>query len=87
MDGLDIVRNRFSILPPEVGKCKLNYDDYLIKRILCNSEKPNSVWVIDKEMPIEQLQRHLGHDKIDAILYYAMTKQSNVKDAYRKYIG
>lgn len=42
---------------------------------------------IDKGMPIEQLQRLLGHKKIDTTLQYAMVKQSNVKIAHRKYIG
>lgn len=42
---------------------------------------------IDKGMPIEQLQRLLGHSKIDTTLQYAMVKQSNVKLAHRKYIG
>lgn len=42
---------------------------------------------IDKGMPIEQLQRLLGHQRIDTTLQYAMVKQSNVKMAHRKYIG
>ena len=42
---------------------------------------------IDKGMPIEQLQRLLGHSKIDTTLQYAMVKQSNVKLAHKKYIG
>lgn len=42
---------------------------------------------IDKGMPIEQLQHLLGHKRIDTTLQYAMVKQSNVKNAHRKYIG
>lgn len=42
---------------------------------------------IDKGMPIEQVQKLLGHEKIDTTLQYAMVKQSNVKNAHRKYIG
>lgn len=42
---------------------------------------------IDKGMPIEQLQHLLGHRRIDTTLQYAMVKQSNVKNAHRKYIG
>ena len=42
---------------------------------------------IDKGMPIEQLQRLLGHQRIDTTLQYAMVKQQNVKTAHRKYIG
>lgn len=42
---------------------------------------------IDKGMPIEQVQKLLGHEKIDTTLHYAMVKQSNVKNAHRKFIG
>ncbi len=43
--------------------------------------------VIDKGMPIEQLQTLLGHARIDTTLMYAKVKQSNVKIAHRKYVG
>ena len=42
---------------------------------------------IDKGMPIEQVQRLLGHVKIDTTLRYAMVNQNNVKLAHRKFIG
>ncbi|MBO5517826.1 MAG: tyrosine-type recombinase/integrase [Firmicutes bacterium] len=42
---------------------------------------------IDKGMPVEQLQRLLGHQRIDTTLQYAMVKQSNVKIAHRRFIG
>ncbi|KEZ24111.1 site-specific tyrosine recombinase/integron integrase [Ureaplasma diversum] len=42
---------------------------------------------IDKGMPIEQVQRLLGHEKVDTTLKYAMVKQNNVKLAHQKYIG
>ena len=42
---------------------------------------------IDKGMPIEQLQKLLGHKRIDTTLQYAMVKQSNVKITHRRYIG
>lgn len=42
---------------------------------------------IDKGMPIEQVQRLLGHKKIDTTLHYAMVKQQNVKLAHKKFIG
>lgn len=34
---------------------------------------------IDKGMPIEQVQKLLGHEKIDTTLHYAMVKQTNCK--------
>lgn len=42
---------------------------------------------IDKGMPIEQVQRLLGHCKIDTTLHYAMVNQTNVRIAHRKYLG
>jgi len=42
---------------------------------------------IDKGMPIEQVQKLLGHVRIDTTMHYAMVSQSNVKNAHRKYIG
>lgn len=42
---------------------------------------------IDKGMPIEQVQKLLGHTKIDTTMNYAMVSQNNVKIAHRKYVG
>lgn len=42
---------------------------------------------IDKGMPIEQVQKMLGHVKIDTTLHYAMVNQANVKLAHRKYLS
>jgi site-specific recombinase XerD len=42
---------------------------------------------IDKGMPIEQVQRLLGHVKIDTTMHYAMVNQVNVKNSHRKFIG
>lgn len=41
---------------------------------------------IDKGMPIEQVQRLLGHAKIDTTMHYAMVNQNNVKASHRKYL-
>lgn len=41
---------------------------------------------IDKGMPIEQVQRLLGHAKIDTTMEYAMVNQNNVKISHKKYI-
>ena len=42
---------------------------------------------IDKGMPIEQVQKLLGHVKIDTTLHYAMVNQTNVKNSHKKYIA
>ena len=41
---------------------------------------------IDKGMPIERVQKLLGHIKIDTTMEYAMVNQNNVKNSHRKYI-
>lgn len=41
---------------------------------------------IDKGMPIEQVQRLLGHSKIDSTLEYAMVEDNNVKLSHKKYL-
>ena len=41
---------------------------------------------IDKGMPIEQVQKLLGHAKIDTTMEYAMVNQANVKISHRKFI-
>ena len=42
---------------------------------------------IDKGMPIEQVQRLLGHQQIDTTLRYAMVNQENVKLSHRRLLG
>ena len=42
---------------------------------------------IDKGMPIEQVQKILGHSQIDTTMQYAIVNQNNVKASQRKYIA
>ena len=42
---------------------------------------------IDKGMPVEQVQKLLGHVKIDTTMKYAMVNQTNVKLSHRKFIA
>lgn len=42
---------------------------------------------IDKGMPVEQVQKLLGHVKIDTTMRYAMVNQTNVKLSHRKFLG
>ena len=42
---------------------------------------------LNKGMPIEQVQRLLGHNKLDTTLIYAQVSQDNVKNAHQKYLG
>lgn len=42
---------------------------------------------IDKGMPIEQVQKILGHSQIGTTMQYAIVNQSNVKTSHRRYIA
>lgn len=42
---------------------------------------------IDRGMPVEQVQRLLGHVKIDTTMQYAMVNQNNVKMSHRRYLS
>ena len=42
---------------------------------------------IDKGMPVDQVQKLLGHSQIDTTMRYAIVNQTNVKVAHRKFIA
>lgn len=42
---------------------------------------------IDKGMPIEQVQKILGHSQIDTTMRYALVNQNNVKASHRKILA
>ena len=55
----------------------------------CSSDAtPNIIEeFIDKGMPIEQVQKILGHLQIDTTMQYAMVNQNNVKTSHQKYMS
>ena len=42
---------------------------------------------IDKGMPIEQVQKILGHSQIDTTMEYAIVNQNNIKTSHRRFIA
>ena len=42
--------------------------------------------LIDLILPIEQVQKLLGHIKIDTTMEYAMVNQNNVKLSHRRFM-
>ena len=42
---------------------------------------------IDRGMPIEQVQKILGHSQIDTTMQYAIVNQNNVKTSHQKFIA
>jgi site-specific recombinase XerD len=85
--GLRVPNNRLGIGGIELIIRKLGRNIGIKKCHPHKFRRTMATVAIDKGMPIEQVQRLLGHEKIDTTLHYAMVKQSNVKNAHRKYIG
>lgn len=52
-----------------------------------NIRRTMATMAIDKGMPVEQVQKLLGHIKIDTTMEYAMVNQNNVKNSHRKYVN
>jgi site-specific recombinase XerD len=85
--GLRVPNERLEIGGVEVRIRKLGRNIGIKKCHPHKFRRTMATVAIDKGMPIEQVQKLLGHEKIDTTLHYAMVKQSNVKNAHRKYIG
>ena len=48
--------------------------------------RTTATYAIEKGMPIEQVQKMLGHSRIDTTMHYAMVNQRNVKASHRRYL-
>ena len=78
--------NRLKISGVEIRLKKLG-NDLDINRVHPHKfRRTLATKAIDKGMPIEQVQRLLGHAKIDTTLTYAMVNQNNVKMSHSKFI-
>lgn len=60
--------------------CKCRIYPHKFRRTLATN-------AIDKGMPIEQVQKLLGHARIDTTMQYALVNQNNVKASHRRYLG
>ena len=66
----------------------LNIDDIDLERIHPHKfRRTMATRAIDKGMPIEQVQKILGHSQIDTTMQYAMVNQNNVKSSHQKYMS
>lgn len=79
--------NRLSISGIEIRLRKLGKKVNIAKVHPHKFRRTLATMAIDKGMPIEQLQKILGHVKIDTTMHYAMVNQNNVKIAHRKFIS
>lgn len=84
---LDVPHDRLKISGVEIRLRELG------RRLNINNIHPHkfrrtmATRAIDKGMPIEQVQKILGHSQIDTTMHYAIVNQNNVKAAHRKYIA
>ena len=79
--------NRLSISGVEVRLRNLGKQAKLNKVHPHKFRRTLATMAIDRGMPIEQVQKLLGHVKIDTTLHYAMVNQTNVKIAHRKFLN
>ena len=79
--------NRLTISGVEVRLRNLGKQAKLNKVHPHKFRRTLATMAIDRGMPIEQVQKLLGHVKIDTTLHYAMVNQANVKIAHRKFLN
>jgi len=79
--------NRLGIPGVEKRMRKLGHEAKIKKIHPHKFRRTMATNAIDKGMPIEQVQRLLGHVQIDTTMQYAMVNQNNVKISHRKFIG
>lgn len=79
--------NRLQISGVEIALRKLGRSLNIQKVHPHKFRRTLATQAIDKGMPIEQVQKLLGHQKIDTTMEYAMVDQQNVKVSHKKYIG
>lgn len=84
---LDAPYDRLKISGVEIRMCELGRK-ISVERIHPHKfRRTMATRAIDKGMPIEQVQKILGHSQIDTTMQYAIVNQNNVKSSHRKYIA
>nr|WP_288642362.1 site-specific tyrosine recombinase/integron integrase [uncultured Anaerobutyricum sp.] len=84
---LDAPYDRLKISGVEIRLRKLGKRLHLTRIHPHKFRRSMATRAIDKGMPIEQVQKILGHSQIDTTMQYAMVNQSNVKTAHQKYMS
>lgn len=84
---LDSPHDRLKISGVEIRMRKLGRSLNLSRIHPHKFRRTMATRAIDKGMPIEQVQKILGHSQIDTTMQYAIVNQNNVKTAHQKYIA
>ncbi len=79
--------NRLEIAGVEIMLRKLGHSLEINKVHPHKFRRTLATRAIDKGMPIEQVQKLLGHQKIDTTMEYAIVDQQNVKNSHKKYLS
>lgn len=85
--SLDAPHNRLKISGVEIRLRKMGRRLNLDRIHPHKFRRSAATRAIDKGMPIEQVQRMLGHSQIDTTMQYAMVNQNNVKVSHQKYLS
>jgi integrase/recombinase XerD len=84
---LDAPHDRLKISGVEIRLRKLGKHLHMNKIHPHKFRRTMATRAIDKGMPIEQVQKILGHSQIDTTMQYAIVNQTNVKVSHQKYIA
>ena len=84
---LDAPYDRLKISGVEIRMRKLGKKLNLSKIHPHKFRRTMATRAIDKGMPIEQVQKILGHSQIDTTMRYAIVNQANVKTSHQKFIA
>ena len=84
--GLRSPWNRLSIAGVERFLAKLGDASHVHHVHPHKFRRTMATMAIEKGMPIEQLQKLLGHTQIDTTLHYAIVNEKNVKLSHQKYV-
>ncbi len=84
---LDAPYDRLKISGVEIRLRKLGRELELDRIYPHKFRRTMATRAIDKGMPIEQVQKILGHSQIDTTMQYAMVNQNNVKTSHQKYMA
>lgn len=84
---LDAPHSRLKISGVEIRLRELGRELGLTKIHPHKFRRTMATRAIDKGMPIEQVQKILGHSQIDTTMQYAIVNQTNVKTSHQKYIA
>lgn len=85
--SLDAPHNRLKISGVEIRIRQLGRKLELQRIFPHKFRRSAATRAIDKGMPIEQVQRLLGHSQIDTTMQYAIVNQNNVKSSHQKYLS